>query len=508
MIPDNLHPQNKSSQSKKVVLALIVFCVILLWIVLLPNQSQAAPHNQVDTATFTATATPTATPLHDYLPIIIKEGGTSTPSPTPTATGTIYPNAGLTISANPTQASVNEKIVFTVKITNPGLAPAESAILSDSFPTLLNVTAATSTKGTVTRQTHAVSVSLGNIMPKEIITVTIQTQVNTSATTTQYLTNIANLTYDPSYSRNASVSYRIVGSGLPGTGEQPLEDTSTHINWSLIFLAGALGLAAIFTVWYGIWIREEEPDGSTRYYLIGALLGISALVAVWLGSGQLNPAESPLPVAYKPTATSEMVAGFAIAPIATDDTSSYSFDIPTEVSELPDFPIPSPTLHPDVTPSIQVDTSPPHRLAIPALNLDTNVKYVPFDGESWLISGLKQEIAWLGETSWPGLGGNTAMAGHVTLRGMQNGPFRYIDQLQVNDAIQVYTDEKLYTYRVRELVVVEEGDLWVTGPTENAQLTLITCTDWNDDLSLYLKRLIVFADLKGATPLRQSNLVP
>jgi len=36
--------------------------------------------------------------------------------------------------------------------------------------------------------------------------------------------------------------------------------------------------------------------------------------------------------------------------------------------------------------------------------MDTVVKYVPYDGLTWLIAGLQQEIAWMGDTSWPGLG--------------------------------------------------------------------------------------------------------
>jgi sortase (surface protein transpeptidase) len=57
---------------------------------------------------------------------------------------------------------------------------------------------------------------------------------------------------------------------------------------------------------------------------------------------------------------------------------------------------------------------------------------------------------------------------------------------------------------VREATIVAESDLWVTEPTENPQLTLITCTDWNRDFQLYLKRLIIFADLVRSDPISAS----
>jgi hypothetical protein len=53
------------------------------------------------------------------------------------------------------------------------------------------------------------------------------------------------------------------------------------------------------------------------------------------------------------------------------------------------------------------DTSPTTRIEIPTLDLDTIVKYVPFEGFAWLIKGLRSEVVWMGITFWSGLGGNT-----------------------------------------------------------------------------------------------------
>lgn len=162
---------------------------------------------------------------------------------------------------------------------------------------------------------------------------------------------------------------------------------------------------------------------------------------------------------------------------------------------LPDYAVPTPTLTADQAAG-EVDDTPPTRLLIPKLGLDAVVKYVPFDGFSWLISGLQNEIAWMGSTSWPGLGGNTALAGHVTLRNGADGPFRYLETLRQGDEIRLYTEEALYIYRVRESLVVKDDDFSVVQPTKDSTLTLITCTGWNSDLGHYLERLVVRAVLE------------
>jgi LPXTG-site transpeptidase (sortase) family protein len=173
-----------------------------------------------------------------------------------------------------------------------------------------------------------------------------------------------------------------------------------------------------------------------------------------------------------------------------------------ELETLPDYPIPTPVLEGTAEAEQQaLDTSAVTRIRIPALGVDTIVKYVPFDGITWMIAGLQNEVAWLGETSWPGLGSNTVLAGHVTLRNGGYGPFRYLEDLQMGDQIVVHTQEKIYTYGVREVRVVEETDMSVAQKTDDSQLTLVTCTEWDQDTQLYLKRLVAFTTLIGAEPL-------
>ena len=147
------------------------------------------------------------------------------------------------------------------------------------------------------------------------------------------------------------------------------------------------------------------------------------------------------------------------------------------------------------------DSTSVNRLSIPAIGVDAVVKYVPFSGSTWLISGLKQEIAWMGDTSWPGLGSNTGFAGHVDLVTGERGPFWDLKDLKTGDQVVVYTEKQMYTYRVNEKKVVDDTDLSVVSSTTKPQITLITCTGWSTDLRVYVQRLAIFAELINVKPL-------
>lgn len=207
-----------------------------------------------------------------------------------------------------------------------------------------------------------------------------------------------------------------------------------------------------------------------------------------------SPVQGTLPGNFPsltPTAASAQSTSFAVeqTPIPLPATQT-----PTP-SSLPDYSIPSPTSLPATGPGGgPPDSSAITRIAIPAIDLDTVVKYVPFDGKTWLIGGLKQEVAWMGDTSWPGLGGNTGLAGHVDLADGSEGPFWNLHQLKSGDQVMLYTGSKVYTYRVRQQVEVDESDLSVIAPSTRPQITLITCTGWDAEVRAYLRRLIIYAD--------------
>jgi LPXTG-site transpeptidase (sortase) family protein len=348
------------------------------------------------------------------------------------------------------------------------------------------------------------------------------------------------------------------GSALPGTGltlsspggpnpgspsaelfAPPVSDPAqgaagSFISGALGLLALGLGLLAILLLAYGMWARINRPLYAGRAARTSLALIVLALVcgigAVLLRPSQAPPAqlaslagnkpplataaptEIPLPSPTRrlpaPAQEQEPPADAGqpmLESRPTDSAPAPTLEpLPTELahlqptptpSVLPDFPIPTPTAMPSTGPDGgPPDASAVRRIVIPAINLDTVVKYVPFSGYTWLISGLKQEVAWMGDTSWPGLGGNTGLAGHVDLVDGSAGPFWDLKLLKAGDQITLYTQQKVYTYRVREQRVVSDTDMSVIAATANPQLTLITCTDWSTELRTYLQRLVVFAE--------------
>ena len=357
-----------------------------------------------------------------------------------------------------------------------------------------------------------------------------------------------------------NVAFRVLTAGsLPPTG---LEQVAVQAAWSsapsqaLTALGIILALLGVLVLLYSLWARQRRPLHAGRYtrnalvlLFVAAIVGLGA----WLSrpgasgpdqlatlSGQKPPLATSLEIPSSPT-TPPQVQPTAVLPgqetpvgpagpltelrptqnslLPTEDPTlptptlsagerDISYLLPTATPlYLPEFDIPTPTSLPLTGPGGgSPDSSAATRLVIPKMGLDTIIKYVPYSGSTWLISGLKQEIAWMGDTSWPGLGGNTGLAGHVDLVTGAKGPFWNLKDLKKGDEITLYTQKNIYTYQVRTQTVVADDDLSVIQPTDKPQITLITCTIWDPELRMYLKRLVVYADLLNVRPLTsQSN---
>jgi len=462
--------------------------------------------------TYTNTPSPSAT-MTGTLPSPTSTG-TAGPSPTqtltpsPTFTGTLTPNASLTITVAPSQAKVNESFTFTIKVGNTGTGPTNSNLLVDSFPTYIDVINVTSSKGTITKLTHSFSVLIGDVYPGEIITITAVVRVNSTLTRTESLTNLVSLNYNGNLSKTASVGYMVVYQTLPPTGELPLNWREDGIK-PLAMLPGILlmglgGTLLLMVVWSS---KARNPKYKLWMTVVGALLILVGFAVGVTASGLINPIKQAQEYQMTPTSGGIIAQGPPVEPTATilayQPASAFSTpDAVIPIVTLPDYPIPTPEI--TITPQpgeVGPDTSAVTRIVIPALLLDTEVKYVPYDGFTWMITGLRQEVAWMGNTSWPGLGGNTGLAGHVTVAGMGDGPFRHLDELPNGELVLLYTEKNIYTYQVRESKVTDDGDMSVTLPSDNPQISLITCVDWDQENRIYLNRLIVIADLVRTEPI-------
>ena len=475
------------------------------------------PPGTTPTPTITATATPTLTETPSLTPTMTQTGSpTHTPTvtvtgtpPTATVTGTVVPSISIVKSVSPSQASTGQLFNFTIKVTNSGDASATSSYLTDTLPTVLTITGASTTKGTYSISSNTITFTIGSISPDQTVTLGILAQVNSTATGNVNYSNSATLSYvsisTSTSTTSNSVSFRVLGtSTLPGTGMAEIRSNGgqSGIFYVTLSIAGLLAILGLAALVFGLKSKNDRSSWSGWLTRTGIILVIAAAVFALASWGLSPPSRSSsqlaLPLATKTNPSVEQFNG--------DGDISFESSLLTPTPEkLPDYPIPTPAVQ--TTPGEEKqDTSPVEHIQIPAIGLDTVVKYVPYDGFTWSIGGLKQEIAWLGETSWPGLGKNTGLAGHVTLVDGSDGPFRYLSDLRAGDSVTVYTQENIYTYTVREQSVVQDSDLSVLEPTDKSQLTLITCTNWNKDLKLYLDRLIVVADLAKVEPVKTASL--
>ncbi len=122
------------------------------------------------------------------------------------------------------------------------------------------------------------------------------------------------------------------------------------------------------------------------------------------------------------------------------------------------------------------------RIVFPSLDLE----HIIFEGVD--RDTLKKGPGHMPWTPLPGQPGNAVVSGHRTTYG---APFFNIDQLQPGHEILVETALGTHTYVVRESIIVEPTDVWVTENRPGAWLTLTTC---HPRFSAR-QRLVVFAEL-------------
>lgn len=101
-------------------------------------------------------------------------------------------------------------------------------------------------------------------------------------------------------------------------------------------------------------------------------------------------------------------------------------------------------------------------------------------------------------TAEPGQVGNAFIFGHSSnypwVQSEYNEVFALLDQLQKDDEIIIYYQQKKYTYLVSDRITVKPGDvkaLEARDPTKK-ELSLMTC--W--PIGTTLERMIIFAELK------------
>jgi sortase A len=144
---------------------------------------------------------------------------------------------------------------------------------------------------------------------------------------------------------------------------------------------------------------------------------------------------------------------------------------------------------PDVAPpsSAPAAETPPARLVVPAIAIDTEVvpvgsQEVVRDGRVYRVWDVASYAAgWHNDSSLPGQGDNVVIAGHNNIQGEV---FRHLAELSAGDKITLYADGRAFEYVVEYRFILPERGVdpeiraqnarWI-GSFGDERLTLLSC---------------------------------
>ncbi|MEO6702067.1 MAG: class F sortase [Jatrophihabitantaceae bacterium] len=210
--------------------------------------------------------------------------------------------------------------------------------------------------------------------------------------------------------------------------------------------------------------------------MVGPLLSTLLLVSLVAGYGYIVLAEP---------GRSGRAAHFAVAPPSSAIPTSGS---PTSASVNPPVPPPAAT------------SSPPVRLTIAAIGVDTSLQSLGLLSDGSLQPPTRWDVAgWYARGVLPGNVGPAVIAGHVD---STSGPavFFRLRELRVGDQLVVRRqDGTRASFEVDDVHAYSKAQFptsAVYGPAAEPVLRLITCTgDFDPNAGSYLQNLVVSAHL-------------
>jgi sortase A len=271
--------------------------------------------------------------------------------------------------------------------------------------------------------------------------------------------------------------------------------------WDIVgtILQGALFIAvALFTGYFallqlGAFQPNTTPINTNTTGSLAMLWSNGSIINVDAGQTYLNlppPVAAtataiPTPTA-QPTNNTTVVQQLTATPLPTFTPLFAPTATPLPVTSRPQPVLAqSPTPNP-IGVAVDYSQSPPTRLVIPKIGLDTVVKEVTVKLGSWQVADYAAGHN-LG-TAYPGEIGNMVLAGHRDIRG---NVFLRLPELQTGDQFQVYSNAGVFRYQVTSVFEVDPTDISVMNPSPESIATLITCTP----LGTSARRLIVRAKL-------------
>jgi sortase A len=230
---------------------------------------------------------------------------------------------------------------------------------------------------------------------------------------------------------------------------------------------------------------KREPDTSTAKSRMSrirdrALFGLEVLalvglVAILVGSlVNLKTLNEEVAQAREiPTPPATPLIQVSVLPGGSSPPSSVN-DIPVAyrnlVKPMPPMQVPTP------------GPQRPTRIVIPSIDLDAPVVH----GDSW--EDLKKGAGHHVGSANPGERGNMVLSAHNDVFGEI---FRYLEEVELEDRVVVYSGSQSFEYVVKAKRVVEPSDVSVMAQTSQPTLTLITCYPYLIDTH----RLVVIAQL-------------
>ena len=162
------------------------------------------------------------------------------------------------------------------------------------------------------------------------------------------------------------------------------------------------------------------------------------------------------------------------------------------VSLLPTSAADSPTqAPPQAAPAALGEDYP--RFSIPTAGISTLIVQLQIVDNSWGVFGLGSNVGHLVGTA-PLMGtGNIVLVGHVEMADGSPGVFAGINSLSAGQRIFVNWRGEQREYDVSSVQTTNPDDVSVLYPTDQEQLTLITCSDYDFFRNTYLQRVVVVA---------------
>ncbi len=150
----------------------------------------------------------------------------------------------------------------------------------------------------------------------------------------------------------------------------------------------------------------------------------------------------------------------------------------------------------DFLPTPTPDTSiPPRLISFPAAEVSAPIIPAGRVQGTWETRHLGDSVGHLMGTAWLGdPGGNIVLAGHVESYTGAPGPFAYLFEAHLGDLVILRDGSHEERYRVTRIERVDPYDLSWLAQDGVPRVTLITCTDWDQEAKTYLGRLVVVAE--------------